>query len=171
MRWQNRCCVSDAYLRSSACGAAAAVNPQVVMLLMVVYFSMAFLWAAGTFTWGTATRHHMIHQWIVLMLGVPALLEMRSRVGRLILCGTRRSSERLGSRRDRSATAPRRPERPWRNLFAAPPGERGGSHEFFRSGRWPASADRGLRTGPKAGKNEFCTSRRRWAPAAPNACC
>ena len=59
------------------------VNPQVVMLLMVVYFSMAFLWAAGTFTWGTATRHHMIHQWIVLMLGVPALLEMRSRVGRI----------------------------------------------------------------------------------------
>jgi hypothetical protein len=50
---------------------------------MVVYFSMAFLWAAGTFTWGTATRHHMIHQWIVLMLGVPALLEMRSRVGRV----------------------------------------------------------------------------------------
>jgi hypothetical protein len=59
------------------------VNPQFVMLLMVVYFSMAFLWAAGTFTWGTATRHHMIHQWIVLMLGVPALLEMRSRVGRV----------------------------------------------------------------------------------------
>ena len=59
------------------------VNPQVVMLLMVVYFSMAFLWAAGTFTWGTATRHHMIHQWIVLILGVPALLEMRSRFNRL----------------------------------------------------------------------------------------
>jgi hypothetical protein len=59
------------------------VNPQIVMLLMVVYFSMAFLWAAGTFTWGTATRHHMIHQWIVLMLGVPALLEMRARVGRV----------------------------------------------------------------------------------------
>jgi hypothetical protein len=58
------------------------VNPQVVVLLMVVYFSMAFLWAAGTFTWGTATRHHMIHQWIVLMLGVPALLGMRARFGR-----------------------------------------------------------------------------------------
>jgi hypothetical protein len=58
------------------------VNPQVVMLLMVVYFSMAFLWAAGTFTWGTATRHHMIHQWIVLILGVPALLGMGSRAGR-----------------------------------------------------------------------------------------
>jgi hypothetical protein len=57
------------------------VNPQVVVLLMVVYFSMAFLWAAGTFTWGTATRHHMIHQWIVLMLGVPALLGMRARSG------------------------------------------------------------------------------------------
>jgi hypothetical protein len=54
------------------------VNPQVVVLLMVVYFSMAFLWAAGTFTWGTATRHHMIHQWIVLMLGVPALLGARA---------------------------------------------------------------------------------------------
>lgn len=58
------------------------INPQILVLLMVVYFSMAFLWSAGTFTWGTATRHHMIHQWIVLMLGVPALLEMRARSGR-----------------------------------------------------------------------------------------
>jgi hypothetical protein len=59
------------------------VTPQVVVLLMVVYLSMAFLWAAGTFTWGTATRHHMIHQWIVLMLGVPALLGGRAaRYGR-----------------------------------------------------------------------------------------
>ena len=53
-------------------------HPQIVVLLMVVYFSMAFLWSAGTFTWGTATRHHMIHQWILLLLGVPALLDMRA---------------------------------------------------------------------------------------------
>ena len=51
---------------------------QMVTLLMVVYFSMAFLWAAGTTNYGTATRHHMIHQWILLLLGVPALILMRS---------------------------------------------------------------------------------------------
>jgi hypothetical protein len=54
------------------------VRPQMVTLLMVVYFSMAFLWAAGTTNYGTATRHHMIHQWILLLLGVPALVLMRS---------------------------------------------------------------------------------------------
>lgn len=53
------------------------VRPQIVTLLMVVYFSMAFLWAAGTTNYGTATRHHMIHQWIILLLGVPALVRMR----------------------------------------------------------------------------------------------
>jgi hypothetical protein len=58
------------------------VQPQVVVLLMVVYLSMAFLWSAGTFTWGTATRHHMLHQWILLILGVPALLELRQRFAR-----------------------------------------------------------------------------------------
>jgi hypothetical protein len=50
------------------------VHPQLVTLLMIVYLSMAFLWAAGTTNYGTATRHHMVHQWILLMLGVPALL-------------------------------------------------------------------------------------------------
>jgi hypothetical protein len=37
---------------------------------------MAVLWAAGTVNYGTATRHHMVHQWIVLLLGVPALVQM-----------------------------------------------------------------------------------------------
>lgn len=54
------------------------VQRHIVILLLVVYFSMAFLWAAGTTNYGTATRHHMIHQWILLLLGVPALVLMRS---------------------------------------------------------------------------------------------
>ena len=51
------------------------VPPQIVTLLMIIYFSMAFLWATGTSNWGTATRHHMLHQWLLLLLGVPALIQ------------------------------------------------------------------------------------------------
>lgn len=56
------------------------IQPRILALLMLVYLSMAFLWATGTTNYGTATRHHMIHQWILLLLGVPALLQMRSGV-------------------------------------------------------------------------------------------
>jgi hypothetical protein len=51
------------------------VNPQIITLLMIVYFSMALLWSGGTLTWGTATRHHMVHQWLLLLIGVPALIQ------------------------------------------------------------------------------------------------
>jgi hypothetical protein len=50
------------------------VPRHIVNILMIVYVSMAFLWAAGTSNYGTATRHHMIHQWILVLLGVPALI-------------------------------------------------------------------------------------------------
>jgi hypothetical protein len=68
------------------------VHPQFVTLLMLVYFSMAFLWAAGTTNYGTATRHHMVHQWILLLLGVPALLKARLSIVRAQLVTAQRST-------------------------------------------------------------------------------
>jgi len=53
------------------------IDRHMVTLLMIVYLSVAFLWAAGTTNYGTATRHHMVHQWLLLLLGVPALLQSR----------------------------------------------------------------------------------------------
>lgn len=52
------------------------VHPHLIKVLMLAYLSMAVLWAAGTVNYGTATRHHMVHQWIVLLLGIPALVQM-----------------------------------------------------------------------------------------------
>lgn len=52
------------------------VHPHVIKGFMLVYLTMAVLWAAGTTNYGTATRHHMKHQWIVLLLGVPAVVQM-----------------------------------------------------------------------------------------------
>ncbi len=49
---------------------------QAIVMLMLVYMTMAALWASGTTTYGTATRHHMVHQWVVVVLGVPALLQL-----------------------------------------------------------------------------------------------
>ena len=54
------------------------VHPHLIKALMLVYLTMAVLWAAGTTNYGTATRHHMKHQWIVLLLGVPTLVQMVS---------------------------------------------------------------------------------------------
>ncbi len=42
-------------------------------LLLLLYFSMAFLWALGTTNYGTAIRHHMVNYWIILVLGLPPL--------------------------------------------------------------------------------------------------
>jgi hypothetical protein len=52
------------------------VHPHLIKVLMLAYLSMAVVWAAGTVNYGTATRHHMVHQGIVLLLGVPALVQM-----------------------------------------------------------------------------------------------
>jgi len=43
-------------------------------LLLALYFSMAFMWALGTSNYGTAIRHNLVHYWIIVLLGVPALM-------------------------------------------------------------------------------------------------
>jgi len=44
-------------------------------LLLVIYFSMTFLWAMGTVNYGTSIRHHLLTNWIIVLLGGPRLIE------------------------------------------------------------------------------------------------
>ncbi|MGR9072782.1 MAG: hypothetical protein ACU833_06935 [Gammaproteobacteria bacterium] len=48
--------------------------------LILLYFSMAFLWSLGTTSYGTAIRHHTVHYWILLVLGLPFLTDSLSRL-------------------------------------------------------------------------------------------
>lgn len=44
-------------------------------LLLVIYFSMTFLWAVGTVNYGTSIRHHILTNWIIIILGGPVLID------------------------------------------------------------------------------------------------
>jgi hypothetical protein len=50
---------------------------RLIGLMLILFFSMAFLWALGTTNYGQAIRHHMLSWWIIVILGVPPLLENR----------------------------------------------------------------------------------------------
>lgn len=47
------------------------VKRRFIGLLLILFFSMSFLWALGTTNYGTAIRHHMLTWWILVVLGVP----------------------------------------------------------------------------------------------------
>lgn len=47
---------------------------RVGILLLILYFFQAFLWALGTSNYGTASRHHIVHFWIIILLGGPGLI-------------------------------------------------------------------------------------------------
>jgi hypothetical protein len=44
-------------------------------LLLIIYFSMTCLWAMGTVNYGTSIRHHLLTNWIIVMLGGSGLIE------------------------------------------------------------------------------------------------
>ena len=43
-------------------------------LMLILYFSMTFMWALGTTNYGTAMRHHMLSWWIIVIAGLPPLM-------------------------------------------------------------------------------------------------
>jgi len=43
-------------------------------LMLILYFSMTFMWALGTTNYGTAMRHHMLSWWIIVIVGLPPLM-------------------------------------------------------------------------------------------------
>jgi hypothetical protein len=47
-------------------------------LMLILYFSSTFLFAAGTINFGTAIRHNMVSWWIIVIVGVPPLMERLS---------------------------------------------------------------------------------------------
>jgi hypothetical protein len=44
-------------------------------LMLILYFSMSFLWSLGTMNYGTSIRHHLVSYWIIVLLGGPRLIE------------------------------------------------------------------------------------------------
>ena len=54
---------------------ADGVQRRIWGLLLVIYFSMTFLWAIGTVNYGTSIRHHVLTNWIIIILGGPRLID------------------------------------------------------------------------------------------------
>jgi hypothetical protein len=44
-------------------------------LLLIIYFSMTLLWSTGTVNYGTSIRHHLLTNWIIVILGGSELVE------------------------------------------------------------------------------------------------
>jgi hypothetical protein len=65
---------------------AYGTQRRLLGLMLVLYFSMTFLWAIGTNNYGTAMRHHMLSWWVLVIAGLPLLMETlkRSFLGFLI---------------------------------------------------------------------------------------
>ena len=64
---------------------ADGVQRRIWGLLLVIYFSMTFLWAMGTVNYGTSIRHHILTNWIIIILGGPGLIDFVVRQFRRIL--------------------------------------------------------------------------------------
>jgi hypothetical protein len=58
---------------------SAGERRRLIGLLLVAYFSLAFLWSLGTVNYGTASRHHLTTTWILLVVGGPRLLHAAAR--------------------------------------------------------------------------------------------
>lgn len=52
------------------------------VLLMVVYLSLTFLWSVGTTNYGQAIRHHVLTNWILVLLGLPCIIGGLERIAR-----------------------------------------------------------------------------------------
>jgi len=60
---------------------AEGLKRRIWGLFLVIYFSMTFLWAMGTVNYGTSIRHHLLTNWIIVMLGGSGLMEF---IGKLL---------------------------------------------------------------------------------------
>ena len=54
---------------------AEGIQRRIWGLFLVIYFSMTFLWAMGTVNYGTSIRHHILTNWIIIILGGSGLIE------------------------------------------------------------------------------------------------
>jgi hypothetical protein len=58
---------------------AYGAQRRVLGLMLILFFSMTFLWAVGTTNYGTSIRHHMLTWWILVITGLPLLMETLNR--------------------------------------------------------------------------------------------
>ena len=59
---------------------AYGAQRRILGLMLILFFSMSFMWAVGTTNYGTAARHHMLSWWILVIAGLPLVMEALSRV-------------------------------------------------------------------------------------------
>ena len=60
--------------------AAIGTQQRLQGLMLILYFSMTFMWAMGTTNYGTALRHHTVSWWILVISGMPPLIPVLSRI-------------------------------------------------------------------------------------------
>lgn len=51
-----------------------------LLFCLVLFGTMTFVWALGTVNYGTAIRHHLVTNWLLLVLGVPPIAEAIARM-------------------------------------------------------------------------------------------
>lgn len=49
---------------------------DILSQILLLFFAMEILWSLGTVNWGTAIRHHLIAYGLILILGIPQLLDI-----------------------------------------------------------------------------------------------
>ena len=59
---------------------AHGVQFRLLFLMLILFFSMSFVWAMGTTNYGTAIRHNMVSWWILAITGTPLLMERLNRI-------------------------------------------------------------------------------------------
>jgi len=50
-------------------------NKQLLNMMLLLFFTMTFMWALGTTNYGTGMRHKMLSWWILVITGVPLFYE------------------------------------------------------------------------------------------------
>jgi len=58
---------------------------KLLCLMLILYFSITFAWSIGTTNYGTAARHQVLSWWIIVIVGVPPLMEKMSRIRQKLL--------------------------------------------------------------------------------------
>ena len=53
---------------------AVGLQKRLIGFLLILFFSITLLFGIGTANVGTATRHHMLDWWIIVIIGIPALM-------------------------------------------------------------------------------------------------
>lgn len=54
---------------------AYGTQRRLLGLMLILFFSMSFMWAMGTTNYGTAIRHNMVSWWVLVIIGLPLLME------------------------------------------------------------------------------------------------